>query len=805
MTSIIKLQALSGAMDESPPCYILQVDEVRILLDCGWDEKFDFEIVREIKRHIHLIDAVLISYPDVSHLGALPYLVGKLGLNCPIYATIPVYKMGQMFMYDLYQSHYNMEDFDLFTLDDVDAAFDKIIQLKYNQSISMKGIIIDLSVRSFNLSFVLGKGYGLTITPLPAGHMIGGTIWKIMKVGEEDIIYANDFNHKKERHLNGCELEKLQRPSLLITDAFNANYQQARRRTRDEKLMTNILQTLRNNGNVLIAVDTAGRVLELAHMLDQLWRNKESGLLAYSLALLNNVSYNVVEFAKSQIEWMSDKLMKSFEGARNNPFQFKHLQLCHSLQELGKVPSPKVVLASSADMESGFSRELFLQWCSNSNNSIIITTRTSPGTLARDLVDNGGGRTIDLEVKRRVKLEGVELEEHEKKKEKNSRIIEDIDSDSDDDIEMSVISKGRHDIVIKQEGKIHGGFFKATKKQHPMFPFKEEKIKCDDYGEIIKLEDYKLADATPEIEDNKENIVIKKEEEPVCDVTEMPTKCIVLNRTVQVNAQVQYIDFEGRSDGESLLKILSQLRPRRVIAVRGTPESTATIDSHCKENVDARVFTPSRGETVDATSETHIYQCTYRFLSMYLNFCCAATFTPIKQEATKNQFIPEHDNYVFVKLLCQWNKLQFNMCPMVRLTDALVSQLDFQKGKDAELAWIDAQIVIRDSQVDAKPVLMSNEPMEVDEEETKILTLEPTISKNLPHDTVFINELKLSEFKQILAKSNITSEFSGGVLWCCNGTIAIRRVESGRVLIEGCISEDYYKVRELLYEQYAIL
>lgn len=159
MTSIIKLQALSGALDESPPCYILQVDEVRILLDCGWDEGFDIELVRELKRflchyqkqlvfsfqcfrHVHLIDAVLLSYPDVAHLGALPYLVGKLGLNCPIYATIPIYKMGQMFMYDLYQSHYNMEDFDLFTLDDVDAAFDKIIQLKYNQTVSLKGKLL---------------------------------------------------------------------------------------------------------------------------------------------------------------------------------------------------------------------------------------------------------------------------------------------------------------------------------------------------------------------------------------------------------------------------------------------------------------------------------------------------------------------------------------------------------------------------------------------------------------------------------------------------------------------------------------
>ena len=54
-------------------------------------------------RHVHQIDAMLLTYPDHLHLGALPYIVGKCGLTCPIYATIPVYKMGQMFMYDLYQ------------------------------------------------------------------------------------------------------------------------------------------------------------------------------------------------------------------------------------------------------------------------------------------------------------------------------------------------------------------------------------------------------------------------------------------------------------------------------------------------------------------------------------------------------------------------------------------------------------------------------------------------------------------------------------------------------------------------------
>lgn len=148
MTSIIKLTAVSGVQEESALCYLLQVDEFRFLLDCGWDENFSMDIIDAMKRlewlpffpfvlkscyltfliygllallnflllfvcsvimlnipsrYVHQVDAVLLSHPDPIHLGALPYAVGKLGLNCTIYATIPVYKMGQMFMYDLYQ------------------------------------------------------------------------------------------------------------------------------------------------------------------------------------------------------------------------------------------------------------------------------------------------------------------------------------------------------------------------------------------------------------------------------------------------------------------------------------------------------------------------------------------------------------------------------------------------------------------------------------------------------------------------------------------------------------------------------
>ncbi|XP_044518080.1 cleavage and polyadenylation specificity factor subunit 2 isoform X2 [Gracilinanus agilis] len=731
MTSIIKLTTLSGVQEESALCYLLQVDEFRFLLDCGWDEHFSMDIIDSLRKHVHQVDAVLLSHPDPLHLGALPYAVGKLGLNCAIYATIPVYKMGQMFMYDLYQSRHNTEDFTLFTLDDVDAAFDKIQQLKFSQIVNLKG-----------------KGHGLSITPLPAGHMIGGTIWKIVKDGEEEIVYAVDFNHKREIHLNGCSLEMLSRPSLLITDSFNATYVQPRRKQRDEQLLTNVLETLRGDGNVLIAVDTAGRVLELAQLLDQIWRTKDAGLGVYSLALLNNVSYNVVEFSKSQVEWMSDKLMRCFEDKRNNPFQFRHLSLCHGLSDLARVPSPKVVLASQPDLECGFSRDLFIQWCQDSKNSIILTYRTTPGTLARFLIDNPSEKITEIELRKRVKLEGKELEEYlekEKLKKEAAKKLEqskeaDIDSSDESDVEEDIdqpsAHKTKHDLMMKGEGSRKGSFFKQAKKSYPMFPAPEERIKWDEYGEIIK-------------------------------------------------ARVTYIDYEGRSDGDSIKKIINQMKPRQLIIVHGPPEASQDLAECCRAfgGKDIKVYMPKLHETVDATSETHIYQ--------------------------------------------------------VRLKDSLVSSLQFCKAKDAELAWIDGVLDMRVSKVDTGVILEEGElkddgedsEMQVDtpsdasviaqqkamkslfgdddketgEESEIIPTLEPLPPHEVPgHQSVFMNEPRLSDFKQVLLREGIQAEFVGGVL-VCNNLVAVRRTETGRIGLEGCLCQDFYRIRDLLYEQYAIV
>merc|ERR1712029_42726 len=245
---------------------------------------------------------------------------------------------------------------------------------------------------------------------------------------------------------------------------------------------------------------------------------------------------------------------------------------------------------------------------------------------------------------------------------------------------------------------------------------------------------------------------------------EVPTKCVSNIMKIQIKAQIQFIDFEGRADGESIYRCIVKMKPRRVVIVRGSHEDTKSLAEVCTTIVDAssssdpsdtasqtkRVFTPRTGEVVDATTETHIYQ--------------------------------------------------------VRLTDTLLSKLNFQSGKDNSLlAWVDGYISYE--RADKTDIVMDDGDTEEGTKEAAVPTLEPVPEHSITgHTALFVNELKLSDFKMVLSKHHISSEFQGGVLFCgSNSQVALRHHDSGRVTIEGSHCDDYYVVRKLLYEQYAIV
>ncbi len=504
--------------------FLLKVGGVTILLDCGWDIGFGIPLLAPLKEVVKRVDLVLISHSDLEHLGGLPYAVGSLGLSAPIYATLPTIKMGQMTLYDAHQNRLREKGSDEaplpFNLDDVDKAFESCQPLKFSQLLS------------FSES---SRGAGITIKPLPAGRLIGGSIWRICwRTEDNDIVYAVSFNHRREDHLNGGVLESLSRPSIMITDAHNALSQQKPRKQRVPDLIDAVMATMRCGGDVLMPTDTAGRTLELLLLLENHWSKSRLG--SYKLVLLNNMAFNTVEFARSQLEWMSDAISRQFDLQRSNPFELRHVHIIHSMEELDALGSkPKVVLASDLSLDTGFAKALLLRWAFNPSSLVLLTTRGADGALIEErattahkilqdlenqakLEEGRGGletgvcpptsipMKLVIKVPKRISLQGDELntylekearlkrakeEEEEllrqKKEMESGHLVADSDDDAEEEeagnVDLSKSSQRSQSSLKKRRCTISTSLYHTfSKPQHLMFGCAEQELMIDDYG-----------------------------------------------------------------------------------------------------------------------------------------------------------------------------------------------------------------------------------------------------------------------------------------------------------------------------------
>jgi len=81
-----------------------------------------------------------------------------------------------------------------------------------------------------------------------------------------------------------------------------------------------------------------------------------------------------------------------------------------------------------------------------------------------------------------------------------------------------------------------------------------------------------------------------------------------------VAAKIVQIDFEGRSDGESLKQVVLAIKPKHLILIMGNPYSTKAVYNFAKVFLDSKVFSPRIGQCLNLTFESYIYQVKKFFL-----------------------------------------------------------------------------------------------------------------------------------------------------------------------------------------------
>ena len=247
--------------DYSCKASLLSFDnDIKILADPSWNGNNHNDILY-MEQYLKEVDIILLSHSTPEFISGFVLLCIKfpnLMSNIPIYSTLPVNQLGRVSTVEYYRANGILGPLNnsILEVDEVDEWFDKIIPLKFFQTLS----VFDNR---------------LVITPYNAGHTLGGTFWLITRRLEK-IIYAPSWNHSKDSFLNsasflssssGNPLSQLMRPTVLITNTDLGSTMSHKKRT--EKFLNLVDATLANGGAVLLPTSLSGRFLELLHLIDQ--------------------------------------------------------------------------------------------------------------------------------------------------------------------------------------------------------------------------------------------------------------------------------------------------------------------------------------------------------------------------------------------------------------------------------------------------------------------------------------------------------------------------------------------------------
>lgn len=362
-------------------CSILKIGNLRILLDCGWTESLDTEQYAALSPEVFSgIDAVLISHYSLGHCGALPYLLNR-GMRkkflqdappCRILATEACRRMGELTLASLHEDIDKVKDVTVsdgsyaFSIEDIVTSFSAIQALQFNE--------------------VVHLGPGISVSAQPSGRLIGGAYW-IITAGSQRIVYSVDYCLTAGRAVGGLSVGPATKATVLITDGskiITATDDSSMRISAtssslaEDTLVNSIKSCLRSGGTALLPVDSNGRVLELVLAIESAFAG-DASLQVYPVVFLSPLGDVVLDQVKTRMEWMNKAVLNDFENSVNftaHPFLLNHIKLCSSIQEFNEqypLRKPKVVLATSASLDFGDSRELLSRFSSDPSNVVLFT------------------------------------------------------------------------------------------------------------------------------------------------------------------------------------------------------------------------------------------------------------------------------------------------------------------------------------------------------------------------------------------------------------------------------------------------
>ena len=100
---------------------------------------------------------------------------------------------------------------------------------------------------------------------------------------------------------------------------------------------------------------------------------------AYDLVFVHATARSVLDFARSQLEWMAPEAQDSFDGTTGtrrgggHPLALREVRCASSVAEVlsKRSDAPKCVIAARSELETGAAARLLREWAGDARNFVV--------------------------------------------------------------------------------------------------------------------------------------------------------------------------------------------------------------------------------------------------------------------------------------------------------------------------------------------------------------------------------------------------------------------------------------------------
>lgn len=369
----VRITCLGAAREVGRSCFLIQTNESKVLLDCGFNvacpKEQAFPYLDASEFNIQELDAVIISHSHIDHIGCLPFLY-KMGFKGPTYCTEPCRDIGALMCLDLIEIAQKEGNDPPYGVNDVKEFVKHCVCLDYGE---VSDITSDIRLTLYN-----------------AGHTLGSSICHLhIGNGLHNFVYTGDFNFETS-NLLGPAITKYPRvESVMMESTYGTRSDNTpTRKESEENLISEINEVAKNKGKVLMPILGVGRSQEIMLILERAMREKKIPKMPI---YIQGMVWDINAIHTAYPDFLSSRVKKDIFQRDHNPLMSDIFIRIKSQKEMQKVKDekgPYIIMATSGMLQGGPSLEYFKHFAENSKNVLIFTCYQGVGSIGRRIQES---------------------------------------------------------------------------------------------------------------------------------------------------------------------------------------------------------------------------------------------------------------------------------------------------------------------------------------------------------------------------------------------------------------------------------